>query len=57
MGRSSIGNAEFERLVSRTGNRLFLGRPYTGRKEDMTCAECVYAAGVNDRANGMTDIP
>lgn len=53
MGRSSIGNAEFERLVSRTGNRSFLGRPYTGRKEDMTCAECVYAAGVNDRANGM----
>lgn len=53
MGRGSIGNAEYERLVSRTGNRAFLGRPFTGRKEGMTCAECVYAAGVNDRANGM----
>lgn len=53
MSRGSIGDAEFERLVSRTGNRLFLGRPFTGRKEGMTCAECVYAAGVNDRAVGM----
>ncbi len=50
MAVGSIGAAEFERLVARTGNEKFLARPYAGRKEGMPVSECVRMAAANDRA-------
>jgi len=56
MAVGSIGAAEFERLVARTGNEKFLARPYAGRKDGMPVSECVRLAAANDRniaaANG-----
>lgn len=49
MGKGSIGAAEFERLVARTGNAKYLARPYTGRKDGMPVSECVRMAYENDR--------
>ena len=49
MGKGSIGTAEFERLVARTGNAKYLARPYTGRKDGMPVSECVRMAYENDR--------
>lgn len=48
MARESIGTAEFERLVARTGNEKYLARPYAGRRDDMTPFECVTVAAAND---------
>ncbi|MBO4697733.1 MAG: hypothetical protein J5643_10740 [Lachnospiraceae bacterium] len=48
MARESIGTAEFERLVARTGNEDYLARPYAGRRDDMTPSECVMMAAAND---------
>ena len=50
MAVGSIGAAEFERLVARTGNEKFLARPYAGRKDGMPVSECVRMAAANDRA-------
>lgn len=50
MAVGSIGAAEFERLVARTGNEKFLARPYAGRKDGMPVSECVRMATANDRA-------
>ncbi len=53
MARESIGTAEFERLVARTGNADYLARAYAGRKDGMTPAECVALARRNDDAVAM----
>ena len=53
MARESIGTAEFERLVARTGNADYLARAYAGRKDGMTPAECVALACRNDGAVAM----
>ena len=53
MARESIGTAEFERLVARTGNADYLARAYAGRKDGMTPAECVALARRNDGAVAM----
>lgn len=49
MGKGSIGAAEFERLVARTGNAKYLARTYSGRKDGMPLSECVSMAARNDR--------
>ena len=49
MGKGSVGAAEFERLVARTGNAKYLASTYAGRKDGMPVSACVRMAAVHDR--------
>lgn len=53
MGKGRVGAAEAERLAARIGNAKYLARPYSGRRDGMSVAECVKLAAAQDRSISM----